>query len=58
MSIDIGKTVGELTAEETEEMATRCLIDMHDTAAINVIVEYICGDQQLRDELIADLEKI
>lgn len=57
MAIDIATTVGRLTADETAEMAKTCLCELNDAQAIETIVEFVSGDLELRDQLVADLEK-
>ena len=56
--MNIQQITGQLTQEETVEMAKTCMENMTEEDQIQLIREMCLEDQMFCDELVADIEEL
>lgn len=56
--MNIQQITGQLTADETKEMAKTCLENMVEDEQIQLIRELCLEDQMFCDELVANIEEL
>lgn len=56
--MNIQQITGQLTQEETTEMAKTCMENMVEDDQIQLIREMCLEDQMFCDELVADIEEL
>lgn len=58
MHLNIEKLIGQLTVDQTRELALAALIELNDDVQIEVIKELVLQDRVFLDELMAHLEEL
>jgi hypothetical protein len=56
--MNIQQITGQLTSDETKEMAKTCLENLSEEDQIQLIRELCLDDQMFCDELVADIEEL